>query len=423
MFNDERLLITGGVPLTGDVYISGGKNTAVAIIPATLLSDEPCILENIPDIDDVQALVQILNYVGAKVEVLNNNRLYIDPRSVHSVSLPEKLSSLLRASYYIMGAFLGRFGEAEISSIGGCEIGGRPIDQHLKGFRALGAEMSTLGGKISGKASVLTGSDIYFDCVSVGATINVMLAAVKAKGNTVIHNAAKEPHIVDLANFLNSMGAKIRGAGTSIIKIRGVESLHGTTYSIIPDQIETGTMMIAAAATHGDVVLHNCIPTHMESLSAKLLEIGVSVTDIDDCIRVRPISKHRAVNFTTQVYPGFPTDLQQPMTSLLTLCSGTSIVNETIYETRFNHVSRLISMGANISQSGRVLFITGVSELYGAHVSATDLRAGAALVIAGLMAKGVSEISGVHYIDRGYDHIEKKLLSLGANIRRISVDE
>lgn len=423
MYNDERLLITGGIPLTGDVYISGGKNTAVAIIPAALLSDEPCTLENIPNIDDVYSLIEILTYVGAKVEILNNNRLYIDPTSVHSVSIPEHLSSLLRASYYIMGAFLGKFGEAEISSVGGCEIGGRPIDQHLKGFCALGAEMSTIGGKIRGKAKELIGTDVYFDCVSVGATVNIMLAAVKAKGNTVIHNAAKEPHIVDLANFLNSMGAKIRGAGTSIIKIRGVESLHGTTYSIIPDQIETGTMMIAAAATHGDVVLHNCIPTHMESLSAKLLEIGVRVADMDDCIRVSPISKHRAVNFTTQVYPGFPTDLQQPMTSLLTMCNGTSIVNENIYETRFNHVSRLRSMGANIQQNGRTLFITGVPELYGSHVSATDLRAGAALIIAGLMAKGVSEISNVHYIDRGYDHIEKKLLSLGADIKRIKVDE
>lgn len=421
LLDTERLLITGGTPLTGDVYISGGKNTAVAIIPATLLSDEPCTLENIPDIDDVHALIQILQFFGAKVEKLSNNRLHIDPRSVQVKPLPEHLSSLLRASYYILGAFLGRFGEAEISSVGGCEIGGRPIDQHLKGFSTLGVELDTIGGKIRGRATALIGANIYFDCVSVGATINIMLAAVKAKGNTVIYNAAKEPHIVDLANFLNSMGAKIRGAGTDIIKIRGVESLHGTTYGIIPDQIETGTMMIAAAATHGDVILHNCIPTHMESLSAKLLEIGVRVVDMDDCIRVSPISKHRAVNFTTQVYPGFPTDLQQPMTSLLTMCNGTSMVNETIYETRFNHVSRLVSMGANIKQNGQTLFINGVSELYGAHVSATDLRAGAALVIAGLMAKGVTEISGIHYIDRGYDHIEQKLCSLGAKIKRITV--
>lgn len=421
MSTNERFLITGGTPLTGDVYISGGKNTAVAIIPAVILSDEPCIIENIPNIEDVAALIEILKYLGAKITELPGSKLYIDPTQVNKTDLPTSLSSKLRASYYLLGALLGRIKEAHISLIGGCEIGSRPIDQHIKGFHALGVEIVNNESGITAKTNELIGADIYFDCVSVGATINVMLAAVKAQGNTILHNAAKEPHIVDLANFLNSMGATVRGAGTDTIRIRGTDMLHGTTYAIIPDQIETGTMMIAAAATHGDVMVHGCIPTHMESLTAKLLEIGVRVLESDDCLHVRPLSKHRAVNFNTQVYPGFPTDLQQPMTALLTMCNGTSKVKETIYESRFNHVCGLRSMGAQVEQTDRILTITGVPQLYGAHVCASDLRAGAALVIAGLMANGVTEISDIYHIDRGYDHLENKLIALGANIKRIQV--
>ncbi|MDY5730590.1 MAG: UDP-N-acetylglucosamine 1-carboxyvinyltransferase [Eubacteriales bacterium] len=423
MPNSDRFLITGGRPLTGDVLISGGKNTAVAIIPAVLLCDEPCIIENVPCIDDVIVLTEILEYIGAKTEFLPNNKLYVDPTKVNKTEIPTSLSGKLRASYYFIGALLGKYNEAKISSIGGCEIGGRPIDQHIKGFQALGVEICEDETGLSAKTAKLIPNDIYFDCVSVGATINILLTAVMAEGTTVIHNAAKEPHIVDLANFLNSMGAVIRGAGTDTIKIRGGNKLHATNYAIIPDQIETGTMMIAAAATHGDVYIHGCIPTHMESLTAKLLEIGVRIQEFDDCIHVSPLSKHRAVNFTTQVYPGFPTDLQQPMTALLTQCNGISKVNETIYETRYNHVPYLESMGAITSQNGRILTITGVQELRGAHVKASDLRAGAALVIAGLMAKGVTEISDIHYIDRGYDHLEIKLKNLGADIQRIKVHE
>lgn len=421
MTNTERFLVTGGVPLTGDVYISGGKNTAVAIIPAVILSDEPCIIENVPNIEDVSALIEILKYLGAKVTELPDGKLYIDPTEVNKTDLPSVFSSKLRASYYLLGSLLGRKNEAHISLIGGCEIGSRPIDQHLKGFRALGAEVTSDQNGVTTKATELVGADIFFDCVSVGATINVMLAAVKSQGNTVLHNAAKEPHIVDLANFLNSMGATIRGAGTDTIRIRGTNHLHGTTYAIIPDQIETGTMMIAAAATHGDVMIHGCIPTHMESLSAKLLEIGVRVIESDDCLHVCPLSKHRAVNFNTQVYPGFPTDLQQPMSALLTMCNGISKIRETIYESRFNHVKGLRTMGAQIEQNDRLLTITGVPQLYGAHVTASDLRAGAALVIAGLMANGVTEISDIYHIDRGYDHLENKLIALGAKIKRIQV--
>lgn len=421
MSTKERFLITGGIPLTGDVFISGGKNTAVAVIPAVLLSEEACIIENVPNIEDVFALIEILRYLGATVAELPGNKLYIDPSKVNKTSIPSHLSSKLRASYYLLGALLGKYLEADISLIGGCEIGKRPIDQHLKGFRALGVEIKKDETGLHAKATELLANDIVFDCKSVGATINVMLAACRIPGYTIIHNAAKEPHIVDLANFLNSMGAFIRGAGTDIIRIKGEPHLHGTTYSLIADQIETGTMMIAAAATHGDLTIHDCIPPHMESLTAKLLEIGVRVLEDDDKIRICPLSKHRSVTFSTQVYPGFPTDLQQPMTALLTMCHGTSRITENIYESRFNHVPALCSMGAMITQENRTLQITGVPTLQGAHVRASDLRAGASLVIAGLMANGITEISDIYHIDRGYDHLEEKLIALGANIKRIEV--
>ena len=329
------MLITGGNALEGEVRVSGGKNTAVAVIPATLLCDEPCTVENLPDIEDVRALVDILRSLGAKVTYVPGEFMTVDPRPAEGRAVGYRLSQRLRASYYLLGALLGRCGQSEVYYPGGCEIGSRPIDQHLKGFAALGVETESVGGRIIAKAEELKGGDVFFDVVTVGGTINVMLAAAKAQCTTIIYNAAKEPHIVDLANFLNSMGAKVKGAGTDVIRIRGQQYLHGTNYAVIPDQIETGTLMIAAAATRGDVVIHGCIPTHMEALTAKLLEMGVRVSDSDDAIRVRCLGGHRAVNIKTQVYPGFPTDLQQPMSALLTTARGTSIIQETIFEQRF----------------------------------------------------------------------------------------
>ena len=385
MFMKERMLITGGHALQGTVHISGGKNTAVAVIPATLLCDEPCTIENLPDISDVHALVDILRSLGAKVNYEPNRFMTVDPRPAEGWQVSYRDSQRLRASYYLLGALLGRRGQAEVYQPGGCEIGSRPIDR-----------------------------------VSVGATINVMLAAAKAHGTTIIYNAAKEPHVVDLANFLNSMGARVKGAGTDVIRIFGRDYLHGANYTVIPDQIETGTLMIAAAATHGDVELTGCIPTHMEALSAKLLEMGARVTESDDTLRVRgTLCGYRGVNIKTQVYPGFPTDLQQPMSTLLTTAMGQSIVRETIFESRLKHLTEIGHMGAHVQfVDNATAIIEGVPELYGAPVTATDLRAGAALVIAGLMARGVTEIYEPEYIDRGYEHLEDKLRSLGAEIRR-----
>ena len=422
MPSNERMLITGGNPLEGEVQVSGGKNTAVAVIPAAILADEPCTIENLPDIEDVRALVDILRSLGAKVTYVPGEFMIIDPRRIDSWHVGFRLAQRLRASYYLVGALLGRFGRAEVASPGGCEIGSRPIDQHLKGFEALGGRTDESRGMIRVETDQLTGSDVFFDIVSVGATINVMLAAAKATGSTVIHNAAKEPHIVDVANFLNSMGARVKGAGTDVIRIKGQSHLHGSTYAVIPDQIETGTLMIAAAATHGDVIVRGCIPTHMEALSAKLLEMGVRVSDSDDAIRVRSMGAHRAVNFKTQVYPGFPTDLQQPMSALLTTAKGNSMITETIFENRFKHLDELRRMGAHVKVVDRVAMIEGVPQLMGAPVTASDLRAGAALVVAGLMARGVTEIYEPEFIDRGYEHIEEKLRSLGADIRRETME-
>ena len=413
----ERMLITGGHALEGEVRVSGGKNTAVAVIPATLLSDEPCTIENLPDIEDVHALADILTELGAKVDYEPGRCMRVDPRPAEGVEISYRNAQRLRASYYLLGALLGRCGKARVPTPGGCEIGSRPVDQHLKGFRSIGAEAEEIGGMLTAEGT-LTGGDVFFDMVTVGATVNVMLAAVKAKGQTFIYNAAKEPHIVDLANFLNSMGAKIKGAGTDIIRIRGVQHLHGSTYAVIPDQIETGTLMIAAAATGGDVIIDGCIPTHMDALSAKLLEMGVKVTDSDDAIRVHVVGPRRAINVKTQVYPGFPTDLQQPMSALLTTAKGTSLVTETIFEQRFRHLDEIRRMGAHVRVMDRTAIIEGVPELYGAPMTASDLRAGAALIVAALMARGTSEIYEPHYIDRGYEHIEDKLRSLGAEIRR-----
>lgn len=418
----ERMLITGGNALMGEVRVSGGKNTAVAVIPATLLSDEPCTIENLPDIEDVHALVDILRKLGAKVDYVPGMFMRVDPRPADGIRVEYQESKRLRASYYLLGALLGRRGKAEVAYPGGCKIGSRPIDQHLKGFGAMGAEVGERGGLICAQADVLRGSDVFFDMVTVGGTINVMLAAAKAEGTTIIYNAAKEPHIVDLANFLNSMGAKVKGAGTDVIRVTGKSYLHGTTYAVIPDQIETGTLMIAAAATRGDVTIHGCIPTHMEALSAKLLEMGVRVTDDDDWIRVRSMGNHRAVNIKTQVYPGFPTDLQQPMSALLTTARGTSVITETIFESRFKHLDEISRMGAHVRVVDRTAIIEGVPQLSGAPVTTTDLRAGAALLVAGLMAQGTTEIYEPEYIDRGYEHIEQKLTSLGAVITREEID-
>ncbi len=424
MQKKEKMLITGGNRLVGEVRVSGGKNTSVAVIPATLLCDEPCTIENLPDIEDVRALVDILRALGAKVDYVPGEYMTVDPRTADGCEVSYRHAQRLRASYYLLGALLGRCGKAYVASPGGCVIGSRPVDQHLKGFRALGAYADENGGKITVEAEDLLGGDVFFDIVTVGATINVMLAAARARGTTIIHNAAKEPHIVDLANFLNSMGAKVKGAGTDVIRITGKPYLHGTTYAVIPDQIETGTLMIAAAATRGDVIIRGCIPTHMEALTAKLLEMGVRVTDMDDAIHVKcqPGTTLRAVNIKTQVYPGFPTDLQQPMSALLTIARGTSIVTETIFEQRFKHLEQIRRMGANVRMADRMAIIEGVPQLSGAPVTATDLRAGAALVIAGLMAEGVTEIYEPEFIDRGYENFEAKLRALGATISREPVE-
>ena len=414
----EKLRIHGGVRLEGEVMVSGGKNAAVAILPAALLGDSPSVIENVPDINDVHIIIKMLRYLGAQVE-FQDNVMTIDPRTADRFDPPYDLASRMRASYYFAPVLLGVFRRCEVPLPGGCDIGPRPIDQTLKGMRVLGADVDTPGGVIIGSADELIGGDIYLDMPSVGATVNCMLTAVSASGTTCIHNAAKEPHIVDLANFLSSMGAVVKGAGTDVIRIRGGRHLHGTNYTVVPDQIETGTLMIAAAATGGDVVITGAIPTHMEALSAKLLEMGVHVSSEDDIIHVRSNRNFRPVNVKTQGYPGFPTDLQQPLSALLTVANGTSIVTETVFESRFRYLDELRKMGANSRVIETSAIITGVERLIGARVNATDLRAGASLVIAALMAEGVTEISGVEYIMRGYERFDEKLRSLGAQIEHI----
>ena len=414
----EKLRIIGGARLEGEVAVSGGKNAAVAILPASLLADSPSVIENVPDIDDVHVLIQLMRYLGAEVE-FEDNILRVDPRQVDKYNPPYELASRMRASYYLAPVLLGNFMRAEVPLPGGCDLGLRPIDQTLKGMRALGAEVDIRGGTLSAKAEELLGSDIFLEMPSVGATVNSMLMGVSANGMTTIHNAAKEPHIVDLANFLNSMGASVKGAGTDVIRIRGGRPLHGANYTVVPDQIETGTLMIAAAATGGDVMITGAIPTHMESLTAKLLEMGVHVSSEDDLIHVRSNRNFRAVNVKTQGYPGFPTDLQQPLSALLTVANGTSIVTETIFESRFKFLDELRKMGANTRVIETTAIITGVESLAGARVNATDLRAGAAMVIAGLMAEGVTEISNISHLMRGYERIDEKLRGLGAEIELI----
>ncbi len=414
----EKLIIKGGKPLRGSVVVSGAKNAAVAILPACILCECKCEIDNLPNIDDVRLLDYLLCKMGAQTK-LADTTISIDSAGVKDYAVNNDAVKLMRASYYLVGALLGRFGKAEVSLPGGCAIGLRPIDQHIKGLKALGATVKAEYGMLKAEApNGLIGTDIYLDIVSVGATINIMLAAVKAKGRTTIVNAAKEPHVVDVANFLNCMGAKVKGAGTDIIRITGVEELHGCSYSIIPDQIETGTLMIAAAATRGDLTIKNVIPTHMEALSAKLMEMGVTVIEGDESLRVTCDKRPKHVSIKTLPYPGFPTDLQQPATVLLSTAEGASIIVENIFESRFKHINEIRRMGANVSIDGRVCVVEGVERLTGAPVRATDLRAGAALIVAGLMADGQTEISGVKYIDRGYDHIEGKLKKIGADIHR-----
>ena len=412
----EKFIINGGNRLTGEVEISGAKNAAVAIIPATILADEPCILENVPNINDVSIDLRILRELGAEVTVINNSTIRIDPRNVRDVAVPYELARSMRASYYFLGTLLSKFRHARVPMPGGCDLGDRPMDQHLKCFRALGSNYTIEHGIVELDADFLFGTQIYFDKVSVGATINAMLAAVKAEGLTILENAAKEPHIVDLANFLNSMGADIMGAGTDVIKIRGVSRLHGATYSIIPDQIEAGTFMIAVAATKGDALIKNVIPKHLEPITSKLRKIGVVVMEYDDSVRVIGQDSYERITVKTMPHPGFPTDMQPQLAALLTLAKGTSIINEGIFDNRFRYVDELRRMGADISVDGNVAMIEGVSHLTGAPVKASDLRAGAALIIAGLSTNGTTEIEDIFHIERGYENMDEKLRKMGADI-------
>lgn len=417
----EKLVITGPTPLKGEVEISGAKNAAVALLPATLLIDGVCTITNVPNISDVQILCKILGEMGAKIDWTGKNELKIDTTNITTTQAPLDLTSKFRASYYLIGAMLGRTGKIEVGMPGGCNLGARPIDQHIKGFELLGANVKVGKGTISAKASCLKGAHIYMDVVSVGATINIILASVLAKGTTTIDNAAKEPHIVDVANFLNTMGADIRGAGTDVIKINGVEKLHGNaTYSVVPDQIEAGTFMLAAIASKGDLLIKNCITKHLEPLTAKIMEIGGNVEDNGDSIRVWYSKRPNKANIKTLPYPGFPTDLQPQMGVVLATANGTSIINESIWESRFQYTAELNKMGANITAQGKTAIFEGVDELFGAPVYSTDLRAGAALIVAGVSANGVTEVYNLGHIDRGYENIEEKFRKIGANIKRVN---
>lgn len=419
----EKFVVTGGKPLFGEVNISGAKNAAVAIIPAVILCDEPCQIENIPNISDVTLISRILQQMGAKVRRINKSTLYIDPTHIQtSVAVTDYVRGM-RASYYLLGALLGKYGKAKVALPGGCNFGVRPIDQHLKGFEALGAETRLVDGAIiEAKCDEegLVGTHIYLDVVSVGATMNIMLAASRAKGLTVIENAAKEPHIVDLANFLNSMGADVRGAGTDVIKVRGVNYMHGISYSIIPDQIEAGTYMCAAAATRGRITIKNITPKHLESISAKFREMGVKITEYDEALTIDATVKPlKRCNIKTMPHPGFPTDCQPQFTALLMSVPGTSIVNENVWDNRYQYISELIRMGAHISVEGRLAIIEGGTPLTAAPVKATDLRAGAAMIIAALEVSGTTEISSIQFIERGYEDVVEKFRALGADIKKV----
>ena len=416
----DKFCINGGHRLEGAVDISGAKNSVVAILPATLLAEGPCRIENIPNISDVTCMLEMLEAMGARIRAINSHTYEIDTTVISSYTVPYELTRALRASYYLLGALLGRCSKARVAMPGGCDFGGvRPIDQHLKGFEMLGATVSMEENAfVHARADHLTGNSIYMDVVSVGATMNIMLAAVKARGLTVIENAAKEPHIVDLANFLNSMGADVRGAGTDVIKIRGVESMHGCDYSVIPDQIEAGTYMAAVAACGGDVLIRNVVPKHLESIIAKLEEAGVKVEELDDAVRVVADEPLRKCNIKTMPHPGFPTDMQPQMAAALCLAEGTSIISEGVWDSRFKYVDQLTRMGAHIEVNGKVAIIQGVDHLNGCPVKAYDLRAGAAMIIAGLAAVGYTEVENVIYIDRGYENVVEKFSALGADISR-----
>ena len=417
----EKLVITGGTPLKGEVTISGAKNAAVAILPATLLIDGVCTIENLPNISDVKTSCKVLESLGAKITWNTPNEITIDTRNIDKTVASEELTRKFRASYYVIGSMLGRKGEITVGMPGGCKLGARPIDQHIKGFEALGATVDVGQGKITAKASKLIGNSVYMDVVSVGATINVMLAAVLAEGTTIIDNAAKEPHIVDVANFLNTMGADIRGAGTDVIKINGVKKLVGnSTYSVVPDQIEAGTFMLAAVASQGDILIKNCITKHLESITAKIFEIGGQVEDNGDSIRVWCDKRPYKATIKTLPYPGFPTDLQPQMGVVLSIAEGTSRIIESIWESRFQYTEELNKMGAKITAQGKSAFFEGVEKLSGSPVYSSDLRAGAALIIAGIIAEGTTEIYNLEHIDRGYENIEGKFRNLGAIIKRVS---
>ena len=419
----EQYVIKGGNPLVGEVEIGGAKNAALGILAAAIMTDETVIIDNLPNVRDINVLLSAMEGIGAKIERLGEHKVKINGSLIHDLSVDYEYINKIRASYYLLGALLGKYKKAEVAFPGGCAIGTRPIDLHLKGFRALGADVDIQHGLISATAEHLVGNHIYLDKVSVGATINIMMAASMAEGKTIIENAAKEPHVVDVANFLNSMGANIRGAGTDVIRIVGVEKLHKTEYSIIPDQIEAGTFMFAAAATKGDVTIKNVIPKHLEATTAKLIEIGCEVEEFDDAVRVVSSKPLHHTQVTTLPYPGFPTDMQPQMSVLLALAEGTSTVTESIFENRFKYVDELTRMGAQVKVESNIAIITGVEKYTGARVSAPDLRAGAALVIAGLAAEGITIVDDIYYIERGYEHFEEKLASLGAMIEKVSSEK
>lgn len=419
----EQYVIKGGTPLVGEVDIAGAKNAALAILAAAIMTDETILIENLPDVRDINVLLEAIEGIGAQVNRIDKSTVKINGSTIQDVSVDYEYIKKIRASYYLLGALLGKYRHAEVPLPGGCNIGSRPIDQHLKGFRALGAKVDIFHGAIVARAEDLHGNHIYLDMVSVGATINIMMAASMASGRTIIENAAREPHVVDVANFLNSMGANIKGAGTDVIRIKGVEKLHRTEYSIIPDQIEAGTFLFAAAATQGDVLVKNVIPKHLEATTAKLEEIGCIVEEFDDSVRVAAKGRLHRTHVKTLPYPGYPTDMQPQIAATLTLAEGTSIVTESIFENRFKYVDELARMGADIKVEGNTAIIDGVPKLTGARVSAPDLRAGAALVIAGLAADGITIVDDIAYIQRGYENFEEKLRGLGAEIEKVSSEK
>ena len=419
----EQYIMKGGNPLVGEVNISGAKNAALGILAAAIMTDDDVVIDNLPDVRDINVLLEAIEEIGASVERIDRHTVRINAKNIKEVSVDDEFIRRIRASYYFIGALLGKYKSAEVPLPGGCNIGSRPIDQHLKGFRALGAKVEIVKGSVVAHAIDLVGSHIYLDVVSVGTTINIMMAAALAEGQTILENVAKEPHVVDVANFLNSMGANIKGAGTDVIRIKGVDRLHGTEYSVIPDQIEAGTFMCAAAATRGDVMVKNVIPKHLEAISAKLAEIGCEIIEFDDAVRVVGKPKQRPTNIKTLPYPGFPTDMQPQMAVTLALADGTSMVTESIFENRFKYVDELARMGGNIKVEGNVAVIDGVPGFTGAQVEAPDLRAGAALVIAGLAAEGYTVVDEIGYIQRGYECFEEKLQALGAVIEKVDSDK